>query len=247
MDSKKFVFICGLHRSGTTLLFRLLREHNQISGFQNTGVPRDEGQHLQTVFTPAKKHGGPGLFAFDKDAYLTEKSALITPENKEKLYDEWSKYWDLSKPILIEKSPPSIIRTRFFQEMFSNSYFIVIKRHPIAVSFATNAFSKKTVDLEKLIEHWLVSQKQVERDLPLLDRAMEIKYEDLVADSDNVLSTISDFIGVDSIEPSLPIKPNTNSKYQEQWMELSQEKRNNIAEKYEKEINAFGYSFSEIP
>ena len=57
-EDKKFVFICGLHKSGTSLLFRILRDHPDMSGFTNTGVPKDEGQHLQSVYPPAWRFGG---------------------------------------------------------------------------------------------------------------------------------------------------------------------------------------------
>ena len=60
----RFVFLAGLHRSGTTLLARLLAAHPEVSGFSGTGVPADEGQHLQTVYPAAKVYGGPGRFGF---------------------------------------------------------------------------------------------------------------------------------------------------------------------------------------
>ncbi|MCM3735097.1 sulfotransferase [Bacillus cytotoxicus] len=246
MNSKKFVFICGLHRSGTTILSKLLREHYEISGFRNTGSPMDEGQHLQTVFPPAKRYGGPGVFAFDNASYLDEHSNIITPENKNKLFFEWGKHWDLSKPILLEKSPPNIIRTRFLQEMFPNSYFIVIKRHPVAVSLATNAFSGKNIELEKLIEHWILCHKQLEKDLPLLKNTITIKYEELVANPENILHSISNFISCNPIDVALPINSNTNEKYLKKWMGLPATKRADIVNKYERDINAFGYSFKEF-
>jgi hypothetical protein len=36
MDGHRFVFLAGLHRSGTTLLARLLAAHPEISGFSDT-------------------------------------------------------------------------------------------------------------------------------------------------------------------------------------------------------------------
>src|ERR1700733_15759578 len=94
-----FVFLGGLHRSGTTLLFRMLREHPAISGFANNQdanewlALEDEGQFLQSVYPPAIVWGGPGRFAFSPGAHMTEESALLTPENKAKLATEWSHYW----------------------------------------------------------------------------------------------------------------------------------------------------------
>ena len=37
---QRMVFVCGLHRSGTSVVHRCLREHPEVSGFSDTGVPR---------------------------------------------------------------------------------------------------------------------------------------------------------------------------------------------------------------
>ena len=75
---RRLLFVGGLHRSGTSLVHRCLTRHPEVSGFSGTGVPEDEGQHLQTVYPPAYAHGGPGRFGFDPDAHLTESSPLWT-------------------------------------------------------------------------------------------------------------------------------------------------------------------------
>ena len=75
VDDHRFVFLAGLHRSGTTLLARLLAAHPEVSGFSDTGVPADEGQHLQTVYPAAKVWGGPGRFGFAPEAHFTEEQA----------------------------------------------------------------------------------------------------------------------------------------------------------------------------
>ena len=150
MNNYKYIFICGLHRSGTSLLNKILQQHKNISGLSKTNVIEDEGQHIQSVYRAANKFGGPGKFGFNKDAYLNENSRLITKENKIKLFKEWSSYWDLDCDFLLEKSPPNIIRTRFLQKMFKQTYFIIIRRHPIATSLATKKWSK-TTDLSDFV------------------------------------------------------------------------------------------------
>ena len=52
-DDHTLLFVGGLHHSGTTLLTRALRQHPAISGLRGTGVPEDEGQHLQSVIPAA--------------------------------------------------------------------------------------------------------------------------------------------------------------------------------------------------
>jgi hypothetical protein len=86
---------------------------------------------------------------------------MATAEISAALFDQWRPYWDLSKPYLIEKTPITLLRTRLFQALFPNSYFIVIVRHPIAVALATfNALASseaaRDLTLTELIEHWLI-------------------------------------------------------------------------------------------
>src|SRR5215472_9354402 len=105
MEGHKLVFLAGLHRSGTTLLARLLAAHPEVSGFSGTGVPADEGQHLQDVYPPAAVYGGPGRFGFAPESHLTEESPLVSEESANKLFEEWSAHWDTSRGVLLEKSP----------------------------------------------------------------------------------------------------------------------------------------------
>lgn len=139
ISEHRFVFVAGLHRSGTTLVFRLLRDHPQISGFRfaDAAEREHEGQHLQSVYPSGTQNGGPGYFAFQESAHLTEDSSLVGPENSARLFEEWAQHWDLSKPYLLEKSPPNLVMTRFLQELFPNSYFVIVVRHPIVVTLAT--------------------------------------------------------------------------------------------------------------
>jgi hypothetical protein len=91
---RPFVFLAGLHRSGTSLLHQIIRDHPMVSGFRDTGVPQDEGQHLQDVYPPAKVFGGPGIFAFDNAAWMTETHSLANKAMGMKLFSQWSRFYD---------------------------------------------------------------------------------------------------------------------------------------------------------
>lgn len=216
-NNKKFIFVCGLHRSGTSLLHKILAEHPDISGFSNTDVPEDEGQHLQSVFPAANKFGGPGKFCFDKNSFMDESHPLATEENAQKLLKEWSEYWDMEKEYLIEKSPPNIIRSKFFQKLYPNSYFIFITRHPIAVSMATQKWSHTSA--VNLYKHWNIAHKAMLDDVKSLDKYIIIKYEDLVSNPDNIVGKLFEFLNLEKTEFNQVVKKDVNKHYFNMWNE----------------------------
>jgi len=252
MENHKFIFICGLHKSGTSMLHSILREHPQISGFKNTGVPRDEGQHLQTVYSTALPHGGPGWFGYSKRAYLNETSHLVNEKNRKKLFSQWSKYWDLKKPVLIEKSPINLIRTRFLQAVFPNSYFIILYRHPIAVSYATRKWWRWFLfSIRSLIKHWLICYKTFENDKKYLKNFYILKYEHFVKNPQFYLNKIYNFIGVSEFNNNAGVRPNVNQKYFQKWLDdrnsfLFKRKFEKLISEFEKEVNKFGYSLIDL-
>src|SRR5206468_1578940 len=102
----KYVFVCGLHRSGTSMLGR----------------------------------------------------------NIARLRASWHAYWDKSKRICVEKTPGNLLMTRFLQAAFPNSYFIVVKRHPVPVSIASQRWKINITSLHSLFEHWLHCHELFEQD-----------------------------------------------------------------------------------
>jgi hypothetical protein len=243
----RFVFIGGLHRSGTSTIFRCLREHPLISGFSDTGVSEEEGQHLQSVYPPATAYGGPGRFGFRPEAHLTENSDLVTNGNRLQLFEEWQTHWDLAKPVLLEKSPSNLIRTRFLQAMFPNPYFVIVTRHPIAVSYATQKWS--TTPLDELIEHWLVCYERFERDKRHIGRLLTVKYEDFVKEPQIALKTIYSFLGLPTHLKSIEVHPNINEQYLQRWRAGQDDvlsggriDTHSIKSQYERRVAAFGYS-----
>ena len=245
MEDKKFIFISGLHRSGTSLFYKILNEQENFSGLTNTNEIEDEGQFVQSVYLPAYKFGGVGKFGFNEESQLNETSILINEKNRQKLFKEWSRFWNTEKKYLVEKSPPNIIRTRFLQEMFPNSYFINITRHPIATSLATKKWSKTSLD--SLIDHWIVCHEIYNKDKKNLIRSINFKYEDLIDNPEKILKTISNFLKIKIINSDIEIRKGINQKYFKIWEKkknsfFSKNKIRKIIKKYENEVNNFGYS-----
>lgn len=108
MQNKRLIFVCGTHRSGTSLLHRLVRAHPLVSGFAATGVPEDQGQHLQDVYPPAWRLGGPGRFARSSLTHMDETHSLATPGRCRPPVRPAVVALGPVQAVPIEKSPPNV-------------------------------------------------------------------------------------------------------------------------------------------
>lgn len=246
MSENSNIFISGLHRSGTTYLSKLIGKNEKISSFTYTGYPKDEGQFIQNLIPIDEICIAPGRFAFNPDSHLTEESLLLA--KREVLINDWNKYWDQSKHFFLEKSPPNIVRTRFLQEVFPNSKFITIIRHPIAVSYATKKWTNDFF-LEKLLKHWIIAHKIYMEDRKYLKNELFISYEDFEESIDQTLSKINSFLGIEINNDHKFV--NQNEFYFDLWNLKAYKgfkkfgkllEKKYLIDKYESTINEFGYS-----
>ena len=246
--NKRLVFIAGLHRSGTSLLHRCLSEHPSISGFAGTGVPEDEGQHLQTVFPAAREYGGAGLFGYSPQAHMTEASPQLTDESRRRLWREWSAHWDMTRPVLLEKSPPNLLKSRFLQALFPDSRFIVVTRHPIAVALATSKWRRRS-SLQTLIEHWLLCHETFAKDAPHLRSQTSLRYEDFVASPQSMLDRLFGFLELPAHATGLEVRASINDAYFERWQRKAGSPFGGGLRRFVREVepraNALGYSLLE--
>ena len=167
-------------------------------------------------------------------------------ESATKLFEEWSPSWDLSRPLLLEKSPPNLLKTRFLQALFPGSAFVVIVRHPIPVSIPTARW-RGTRRYDRLLEHWLRCHALFEGDREHLDRVHVLSYEQLVQDPVGVLRGALEFLGLDPIPPSETVEAGANEKYFRQWKELKRDPRMRayldlVSLRDERGVRRYGYS-----
>jgi hypothetical protein len=227
------LFISGLHRSGTTQLNATLASHPDVSGFQDTGAPHDEGQHLQDVYPTARQHGGPGRFAFDARSHLTEDSPLATAENAVRLFEQWAQHWDLSRRVLVEKSPPNLVQMRFLQALFPEAGFVVVVRHPVVTALATRKLATtwwmrrtfRTAPLDETLEHWFAAHRWMLADLPQVRRRHVLRWEDLCRDTSTSLRGIAELAGIDGRFRLPDLDAANEVRYVEEWAAIQGDRR----------------------
>ena len=109
------LFILSPPFCGSTLLTEILSTSRNLSFNNNIGLK--EGQHLPETHN----------ILFTQDRWNPNKKIdwLV-------IKSIWNKYWDRSKDILLEKSPPNICRAENINDVFNNSKYICLIRNPYA-------------------------------------------------------------------------------------------------------------------
>ena len=228
------------------MLARNIARLEHCTGFRNTGVIEDEGQYLQDVYQRDIELGGIGRYGFNPRAHLTETSNLLTPANVAKLRASWHAHWDRNKTICIEKTPANLLMTRFLQAAFPNVYFVVIRRHPVAVSMASQKWS--LTSLHSLFEHWLRCHHLFALDKAHLAHVYELTYEEYVENPAKEHQQIADFLGTRVITDQMEsLSSAHNRKYLAHWHKLLTNSRwkpyyLHIASKYERRFAKYNYS-----
>lgn len=172
----KYLFILGATHAGTTLLNEILSSSKNASS--NNNEHTREGQLLPTVTDHMFAHKRQ----WEEDLHFDWHF----------IRHEWRKYWDVTRKVLIEKSPPNLLRAREIESVFEPAYFLIFVRNPYAhcetflrknnfSPFEAATFVVKTLDFQK-------------RNLKELKRTVLIRYETLVDDPESFKKDLTAFL-----------------------------------------------------
>ena len=190
------VFIAGFPRSGTTLLEQILSSHSSI----DAGGELEAIKHTQVnlgKYVNSSKEYPEVLFELEKEI----------PGLQEKLQSAY--FYNVSNQVNIDsgksrftdKMPGNLRHIGFISLVFPDSPIIHIRRHPLSAclsAFMTDfrqghEYSLNLITTAECYQAQMELAKHYKETLNI--NYLEIRYEDLVRDSENLIGSILQYIG----------------------------------------------------
>lgn len=209
-------FICGVPRSGTSLLSRMLDRHSRLAIPFETGLFRDflplvglygdlsERPNQARLVDDILSHTNVKDFEprLDRDAVV----AAIKRPDFGGVFDAILTCWATAqgKPRWGEKTPQNAYRWTEIEGYFPTAKVIFIVRdgRDVALSITQARFGQATIFAAA--RRWAADLQQMERvrgQVPE-DRFLRIRYEDLLARPESALTEVCAFLG-ESFEPEM--------------------------------------------
>ena len=173
----KYVFILSPPYSGSTLLNEVLSTSNNVSSNNNLGSR--EGQTLP----------GVSRYMYDDVSSRWDKNKKIPWKT---IKQQWSKYWDKTKTLLLEKSPPNIVRASVIEKEFIPSYFICMTRNPYA--FSESLIRKNKISAEDAARFVVKCFKYQQFNIRHLNNIIFFSYESFVNNPEKIKRKLVSFL-----------------------------------------------------
>lgn len=192
---KQWLFVVGCYNSGTTLIAEVLGKHPSISELPG------EGQFLTDQLLLDYMIGLPRMWVEREDLFRMNEHSKGPDVGRIK--KEWSiRASHRNAPIVLEKTPANMARTRWLQANFANAYFIGVIRDPYAVSagIRKKAEPEHRVNgwpIEMCARQWARSNEVLEEDSAHLKHFMWLRYEEFAEQTNACLERVASFLGID--------------------------------------------------
>lgn len=195
------IFIVGMHRSGTTLLERILGGHSMVS---------DGGETY--AFTAQLKIATDHKISHALDIEAARGLAGADFDAIGRGFIAGSRWRAKGKPFLTEKLPPNFVNAGFIAKAIPDARILHMVRDPVDTCFSnlrtyfSNAalYSFDQVSLANyfgqyrdLMQHW----REV-----IPDHLLDISYDDLVSETQATTRRIFDFCGLPFEEDALHVE-----------------------------------------
>jgi hypothetical protein len=232
-----YLFVLSPPYCGSTVLWRLLATSLAVSTHPTEGLSLDEVKHIMSE--------GPKPWDPQK----------IIPWMEIK--EQWEQAWDMSKPILLEKSPPNIVWALDIEKVFQPAYFIAIMRDPYAFCEGRRRRHKNS-EIRVSAEFWANCAGYQRRNIEGLKNITHFKYEDFADSPMDIRNQILSFLPeLQDIDVTQSFKARSiQGRGEQKIRNFNQEKIDRLSVRDIREINAvleqhdqlmtfFGYKYLE--
>lgn len=165
-----YLFILCPPYSGSTLLWRLVATSGAVSALPG------EGQFLPELAETMRRD------PWNRDAELPWA----------RIKQVWDGYWNHDKPLLVEKSPPNLIRTGDIRAHFDPVAFLIMVRNPYA--HCEGLMRRNGWSATFAAEFAVQCLRQQAENADTLADALRLTYEELTRDPDAVARRLEEFL-----------------------------------------------------
>jgi hypothetical protein len=217
------IHVHGFHHSGTGFLRKTIYEGlgQQVASIhENTAFPEDEGQFLQNVYFRLDTRIQSPRYCWQESDATTQSVGVeyycpsLLPiakqkDRSQKLKIQWSSYWNMSKPFLIQKTPTFDVL--FLEKIkFYKTVHAIVMRHPFAcqpeirkpnhVNMGFFAASVWLLNWAHILE--IVASGQVKSFAIVRFETLVPRHDEVSKELSNLIQNECGFIPVDPIDSS---------------------------------------------
>jgi tetratricopeptide (TPR) repeat protein len=192
-QDEQIILICGMPRTGTTLLEQILGAHSKVAAFgETTRFTRLADNFLKTAM--AMPDPRPEIMKYiDRGDFMK-----WAKDNLQFLRSTGGTNWDFA----VEKTPMNYEAAGYMHFLHRGARFIICRRHP-ADSFISSyqnqlnpfhdyvmhqeTYAERFLEKEKLCEYWKTC---------FPGQIFDIKYEDLTLNPETTVRSLLEFIGL---------------------------------------------------
>jgi tetratricopeptide (TPR) repeat protein len=187
------IFIVGLPRAGSTLLEQILASHSEIDGTME----------LPNIIATAHRLNGRTLVS--EEANYPKILHDLDDKHFRKLADAYiddTKIHRKGAPKFIDKMPNNFMHVGLIHLMFPNTKIIDARRHPMACCFSGfkqlfadgQEFTYSLDDIANYYKNYVALMGHWDKVLP--GKVHRVHYEHVVADAENEVRKLLEFVGV---------------------------------------------------